>query len=167
MNRHINISLLIYLLSGCSSLTNQSTAVKSLPTCEQLLPILQSSELEFESIKNGPVIHSRESTRGYWQSLVKLPDSDSCIVRERSTLGTQYVCKWEHGNSSQEMGQHYQDLRDRIISCVGDVRVYRDDSKGYTSITLAPLGKLRSLKYVISAQYQRLPFFVSFRVDAD
>lgn len=164
MNRLIKASVLYLSISGCSSVLTQPT---TLPTCEQILPILQSSGSEFENIKSGPIIHSREYSTGYWQSVIKLPDAESCIVRESYGLGTQYVCKWNHDNDSQSMGQHYQDLRDRIISCVGDVSVYKDDRRGYTSITLTPLGNLSSLKYIITTQYQRLPFTVSFRVDAD
>ncbi len=165
VNKFTALSVFSLLITGC---TYDSTPVlqKALPSCSQITPILQSSAKEFDSIKVGPKIYSSTGGNGYWQSKIKLPDADECIIKENYSSGFQFRCAWYHGDDKSAMGQHYQNIRDRIISCVGNVNVRRNDRQGITTIWLEPYDELSSLKYVIRAQYEHIPYSVKFDVEA-
>ncbi|MCY1294610.1 hypothetical protein D9M69_328550 [compost metagenome] len=166
MNNLTLINLVAITLTGCTAAPETSKAIPPLPTCSQILPILMDASSEFKNLRTGPRVIERSHSQGRWASTVSLPGADECIVRENYSMGYKYRCSWGHEGDRASMGQHYQALRDRIISCVGDVRVYRNDIKGYTIIDLEPTGLLDKLQYGIRAKYEYQPYKVYFDVDA-
>jgi len=151
----------VFMLAACETAhTPDSTA---LPTCEQLAEILRVANKEFNAIRTGPKIYVRTSSLGYWNTTKVLARADYCRIRE-GIPGIWYECAWPH-SSPAEMGAHYQALRDRVVSCVGDVTVRRDDLRGRSTIELLAPQELSRLRYAVIAEYRSPPYRVIFRVE--
>lgn len=135
-----------------------------LPTCQQLAEILNTAGDEFEAIRSGPKMYVGGSARSsYWNTTKVLQGTDYCRIRDFTGIGIRYECAWSHGNQA-EMGAHYRALRDRVISCVGEVTVNQNDANGRTTVQLHPPPELEALTYIVQAQYQRFPFGLAFAI---
>lgn len=152
---------LVPLISSCDT-GGEKIASAEPPTCAQLSQLLANAKDQFLAIRTGPLISSGRIE--YWRSTVSIPSSDRCIIRRESYSEIRYSCTWDFGSNRSAMGAFYRRLADRLTSCVGDVRVSRDDRHGYTSVELIPTGSLDTLEYAVFAHYERLPVDVTFNI---
>ncbi|MNI45121.1 hypothetical protein D3C73_995290 [compost metagenome] len=154
-------------LTGCTLTQSTVVSTPKLPTCGEIYQILQYADSEFNELKSGPQIRTRETPYPYWSSSIALPESDGCAILEKNSSNYEFRCSWSHGDDNASMGQHYQALRDKVISCVGDVKVRRNDLKGYTVIYLEPTSQLSQLQYWIRARYEVPPYRVIFDIETE
>ena len=152
-------------LAGCTQMQSHQVVIPPLPTCADIYQILQNANSEFDNLKSGPKIQMRGSVYPYWGSTISLPGANECIIRERDIASYQFRCSWVHGSDRASMGQHYQALRDKVVSCVGDVQVSRNDLRGYTVIYLEPMSQLAQLQYWVRAKYESPPYTVNFDIE--
>jgi len=157
----IIVPLGLLILTSCET---GHTPPPQLPTCQQLAEVLDTARDEFKEIRSGPRMYVRgTSSSSYWNTKMVFQGADYCRVLDYTSLGVRYECAWSHG-TKVEMGAHYRALRDRVISCVGGVTVNQNDASGRTSVDLHPPRELAGLTYIVQAQYQRLPFGVTFAI---